>query len=77
MHDEMELLRYLERLRSEFPNYELALEFGRNGYRYISRTRQLGRNPYAVITGDGDELREILHRAQVAQTEGMTRSACE
>jgi hypothetical protein len=65
----------LELLRAEFPDYQLTVEFRRDGHRYISRSRRLGQNPHTVITDDPDELRDILHRAQAAETARLATSA--
>jgi hypothetical protein len=67
----------LELLRDEFPDYKLTIEFGRDRYRYISRSRRLDQNPHTVITDDRDELRDILHRAQAAETARLASSASE
>lgn len=64
-------------LRDEFPDYYLTAEFGRGRIRYISQSRQPGQNPHTVITGDPEELREILQRAQAAETARLSASQPE
>jgi hypothetical protein len=60
----------LDRLRTDFPDFDIAREVIRDRIRYVSRRRRPGIQPHTVVTSDLEELRVALSPSGAAPYSG-------